>query len=316
MNPEQIVTDQEEVPPQQTAPPITQINYTTPREEERSSQALKRSPPEIFDGDRTKSETFIDQFDVYVKINRKNDTMREPYSRVLMAILFIKGKKVRDWARGRVLALDQEIENGVPHENEKLWKDFSEAFNDAFTDTTHTQDAYNKLKVFKMEGDDLDSYMSQHATLVRLSGWAPEGEAAIETFREGLKTPLLLAIMKRDNQPETLREWKEAAITKQKKWKNIRATGLLKKRGDKDDRTARIKATLERRGKAKDPNAMEVNNTRLAPLTEEERRQLMKEGRCFKCRQQGHLSHVCTNKNRYKGSNQQPRTRVNEVVDD
>ena len=47
-----------------------------------------------------------------------------------------------------------------------------------------------------MEGDDLDLYISQHATLVRLSGWAPEGEAAIKTFREELKTPLLLAIMK------------------------------------------------------------------------------------------------------------------------
>ena len=166
-----------------------------------------------------------------------------------------------------------------------------------------------------MKGDDLDSYISQHATLVRLSGWAPEGEAAIKTFREGLKTPLLLAIMKRDNQPETLKDWKEAAITGQKKWKNIRATGLLKKKGNKDDHASRIKAALERHGKAKDPDAMDIDNTRLAPLTEEERRQLMKEGRCFKCHQQGHLSNACTNKNGYKGGNQQPRTRVNEVVD-
>ena len=206
MNPEQIIPDQEEAPPQQTVLPGAQINYTAPREEERSSQALKGSASEIFDGDRTKSETFIDQFDVYTKINRKNESMREPYSRVLMAISFIKGKKVRDWARGRVLTLNQEIDNGTPHEDEKLWRDFANAFNEAFTDTTRAQDAYNKLKAFKMEGDDLDSYMSQHATLVRLSGWASEGEAAIETFREGLKTPLLLAIMKRDNQPETLKE--------------------------------------------------------------------------------------------------------------
>ena len=315
MHPEQIDVDQGEAPPQQTAPPVTQINYTTPREEERSSRALKGSAPEVFDGDRTKSETFIDQFDVYAKINRKNESMREPYSRVLMAISFIKGKKVRDWARGRVLALEQETDNGTPYDDERLWRDFANAFNEAFTDTTRAQDAYNKLKAFKMEGDDLDSYMSQHATLIRLSGWAPEGEAAIETFREGLKTPLLLAIMKRDNQPETLKEWKEAAIIEQKKWKNIRATGLLKKRGDKDDRAARIKAALERRGKTRDPDVMEVDNAKLALLTEEERRQLMKEGRCFKCRQQGHLSHACTNKHGYKGSNQQPRTRVNEVVD-
>lgn len=68
MNPKQIDINQEEAPPQ-TAPPIAQINYTAPAEEERSSQALKGSAPEIFDGDRTKLETFIDQFDIYVKIN-------------------------------------------------------------------------------------------------------------------------------------------------------------------------------------------------------------------------------------------------------
>ena len=316
MNPKQIDVDQEETPPQQTAPPTAQINYTAPREEEKSSQALKGSAPEIFDGDRTKSETFIDQFNVYAKINRKNETMREPYSRVLMAVSFIKGKKVRDWARGRILVLDQEMEKGTSFNDERLWKDFTNAFNEAFTDTTRTQDAYNKLKEFKMKGNDLDSYISQHATLVQLSGWALEGEAAIETFREGLKTPLLLAIMKQDNQPETLKDWKEATITKQKKWKNIRATGLLKKKGNKDDRANRIRATLERRNRAKDPDAMDIDNTRLAPLTEEERRQLMKEGRCFKCCQQGHVSNGCTNKNGYKGNGQQPQTRVNEVVDD
>ena len=81
--------------------------------------------------------------------------MREPYSRVLMAISFIKGKKVRDWARGRVLALEQETDNGTPYDDERLWRDFANAFNEAFTDTTRAQDAYNKLKAFKMEGDDL-----------------------------------------------------------------------------------------------------------------------------------------------------------------
>ena len=128
--------------------------------------------------------------------------------------------------------------------------------------------------------------------------------------------PLLLAIMKGDNQLETLKDWKEAAITKQKKWKNIRATGLFKRKGNKNNHASRIRAALEKCNKTKDPDAMDIDNTRLAPLMEEERCQLMKEGRCFKCRQQGHLSNACINKNGYKGGNQQPQTRVNEVVDD
>jgi hypothetical protein len=37
--------------------------------------------------------------------------------------------------------------------------------------------------------------------------------------------------------------------------------------------------------KEKDPNAMDINK-----LTVEERDKLMKEGKCFRCRKQGHLS--------------------------
>ena len=46
--------------------------------------------------------------------------MREPYSQVLMARSFLKGKKVQDWARGCVLVLDQEIEKGTSFNNERL----------------------------------------------------------------------------------------------------------------------------------------------------------------------------------------------------
>ena len=48
--------------------------------------------------------------------------------------------------------------------------------------------------------------------------------------------------------------------------------------------------------KTKDPNAMEVDATTSVPfrkLTEEERKQYMKEGRCFRCRQQGHMVREC-----------------------
>ena len=40
--------------------------------------------------------------------------------------------------------------------------------------------------------------------------------------------------------------------------------------------------------KERDPNAMDVDR-----LTIEERTKLMKEGRCFKCKKQGHLSRDC-----------------------
>jgi Zinc knuckle len=74
--------------------------------------------------------------------------------------------------------------------------------------------------------------------------------------------------------------------------------------------------------KPKDPNAMDVDNVRLNPLTNEERKKLSDEGRCFRCRKQGHMSRACPlNKNAQVNQteakkNTQPKTRITEVIDD
>ncbi len=67
-----------------------------------------------------------------------------------------------------------------------------------------TQEAYNKLKTLKMNEDDLDTYIATHESLVLRAGWAPDGDAAIESFRNGLKKPLHLSVLKRDAVPTTL----------------------------------------------------------------------------------------------------------------
>ena len=197
------------VPAEDAEQPVTQINYTATTDEEKTSRSLKESLPKIFDREREYLENFMDEFDIYTKINRNNDGMKEAYSRVLMCLSFIKGKKVRDWAKGRVGVLDKEIKDGTRYDNERLWADFGNTFVEAFTDTTRAQDAYNKLKELKMEGDDLDLYISTHTTLVRLSKWAPEGEVAIETFKEGLKRQSCLAVMRHDYQPKP---WKNGRM--------------------------------------------------------------------------------------------------------
>jgi hypothetical protein len=55
--------------------PVAQINYATTADEEKTSRSLKGSPPKIFDGTCNDSENFMDEFDIYTKINRKNESM-------------------------------------------------------------------------------------------------------------------------------------------------------------------------------------------------------------------------------------------------
>lgn len=116
---------------------VAQINYTATPEEEKMSHALKGSPPKIFDGMCENLENFMDEFDIYAKINRKNESMKEAYSQVLMCLSFIKGKtrKVCNWAKGHIVVLDKEIKDGMHYDDERLWTDFGNTFIELFTDT-------------------------------------------------------------------------------------------------------------------------------------------------------------------------------------
>ena len=57
-------------------PPAAAVNATTDEAQSTTNEggqgSLKGSPPKEFDGTRSKSETFGDDFSIYQRINRKN----------------------------------------------------------------------------------------------------------------------------------------------------------------------------------------------------------------------------------------------------
>ena len=297
----------------QTTANTTRIAKSDP-DEEKETKALKGSAPKVFDGTRKDSERFWDEFNYYRKLNRKSEVMKEPYSRVLMALSYMKGDKIWDWRRSAAEQLDEQIDSGKSYNDETLWENFKQTFEQSFTDTTKKQDAYLKLKNLRMQGDDLDTYMALYRQLVLKAGWDITGDGARDTFSEGLKLGLKLAILRgRDDIPETLDDWKKAAINEQRKWawiKHAKSEGTGRQNDWK-------KALGKKDTPKKDPNAMEVDNARLAPLTDAEKEQLRKEGRCFRCRLQGHLSFSCPKKTGEAAKKTTyTQARITEVVDD
>jgi hypothetical protein len=77
------------------------------------SNGLKGTAPAVFNGDRSRSESFWNEFRRYRLLNRNNDSISIPFFRVLTALSYIKGLLVEDW----VNACDVELEKRTDRPN-------------------------------------------------------------------------------------------------------------------------------------------------------------------------------------------------------
>jgi Retrotransposon gag protein/Zinc knuckle len=186
---------------------------------------------------------------------------------------------------------------------------------DAFTNTAKKEDAYQKLKHLKMKDKLVDDYITAFNSLAAKAGWELTNEGTIDAFRSGLRPGTLNAIMNRDVWPKTMAQWQQAARDELRKYLAKKAIlsfhppmGNQGNLGIRNQWQHRFGQRGQGGGSSScDPNAMDVNviNTR-NPLSEEEKRQLMAEGRCFFCKQQGHMSRNCPKKPNH--SNTTPTT--------
>jgi len=75
--------------------------------------ALKGNPPPIFTGDRSTTRKFINNFDLWKAINRYNDTMRKPFSRVVTLLTYMDGPLVDAWKEEQMHKLQQAMDDGT-----------------------------------------------------------------------------------------------------------------------------------------------------------------------------------------------------------
>jgi hypothetical protein len=170
---------------------------------------LREKAPKLFDGDRTKSKALISDIRIYFKINRNKFDVKNVYSRVLLALSFIKGPNVVNWMGTQFDQLEEDLVNicGGDEDDEDLWIEFEKRFKRAYISSTAKESAYVKLQSLKMKGDQLDKYIADFSTLIGELGWDYDSEISCHNFWEGLPVPLACDIIKMQGMPESLTQW-------------------------------------------------------------------------------------------------------------
>ena len=313
-------------PPQQETMSVN-VTTTAPAQNVPSNGGMRGVPPTIFDGTRSKADDFMGQFRRFKMVNRTHEAMRIPYDRVLTALTYMRGPLINDWIDQQEKKLaartDTTKRNHVPETDEVLWDEFETAFLNAWTDTSKKQNAYDQLMRLMMNGWDVDTYIATCDRLALAAGWDLDSEGTIAKFREGLTKGVHSKALDRDHIPRTIDEWKAAArteVARAKEKYNAGLTRTQRRNPPKSGTYQNPESTPRTNTNNSGITPMEVDNatgqTNFKKLTPEERAQLAKEGRCFRCRLQGHMARDCPkNSNRNSNANVRETPTENKTTD-
>ena len=301
-------------PPQQETMSVN-VTTTAPAHNVPSNGGMRGVPPTIFDGTRSKADDFMGQFRRFKMVNRTHEAMKVPYDRVLTALTYMRGPLINDWIDQQEKKLADRTDttkcNHVQESDEVLWSEFETAFLAAWTDTSKKQNAYDQLMRLTMNGWDIDTYIATFDRLALVAGWDLDSEGTIAKFREGLSKGVHSKALDRDRIPRTIDEWKAAArteVARAKEKYNAGLTGNQRRNSPKSGTYQNPQPTPRTNTNNSGAVPMEVDNatgqTNFKKLTPEEWAQLAKEGRCFRCRLQGHMARDCPkNSNRNSNAN-------------
>jgi len=114
------------------------------------SRALSGVPPPIFNGDRDKSELFLDKFMSYEIVNSDAKQFTTPFLKVALCLSYMNGPKIDSWACHQRLWLKAQKDAGVSMMDRSLWDDFEADFRRAYADQDAKLTAYQKLNELRM----------------------------------------------------------------------------------------------------------------------------------------------------------------------
>ena len=99
------------------------------------SEKFVGNAPIIFTGDRSKTEQFLTQWELYWGVNNKNSLMRNAYQRLMLFLTYIQGNIVNKWIMAMSRWLNRQIAGGIHDDNEELWRAVDNAFQRRFANT-------------------------------------------------------------------------------------------------------------------------------------------------------------------------------------
>jgi hypothetical protein len=268
--------------------PVLEMADVIMNDHDSKIKEVKLNPPKPFDGKRENLKKFIQDGELYITINKK--TYDDEIKKIGFFLSFMNEGDAASWkeqllddAMTRAQASNTDLNLGT-------YAQFKHDLQEAFAPYDSPGDALERMKLLRMKKDDsIDEHIAKFRMLVSESKLDKSSPVIIDFFRETLGFPLQRRIMTLENPPKKIDDWYEWATKLDHQWRRMqRIMGRTQTNHPKTN--ASNKRFFPR--KERDPNAMDID-----AMSFDERKKLMQDGKCFRCKRPGHISKDCPLKN-------------------
>jgi len=143
--------------------------------------------PDKFEGNQSKTQRFLNQFNRFMLMNHKANIAKDPISKCIYFMSLLNGEKVNGWVNMAFNWL-KEIEDdpSLIDRFSNPWKMMEEKFKISFTDYAERERAQDQLGKLKMTGDNLNKYLAAFETLGNRAELNSDDLSNLRTFAQGL----------------------------------------------------------------------------------------------------------------------------------
>jgi hypothetical protein len=201
------------VPSPPSPPPPPSFLLPPPAPLLQDEEELKGQEPIVFNGDCSKTEEFLTQWELYSGVNYAHSAMQMPFTKAMLFLTYIQGTQVNEWVAAQSTRLIGDVaHHGIPATTVALWTDLKNVFKRAFADTLAQERAQATLKRgLHMNGMDVDGYVATFERLVRTARYNLNDLQTLDYFTDGMHHNLFKECYQNDD-PVTYNDWKASLL--------------------------------------------------------------------------------------------------------
>jgi Retrotransposon gag protein/Zinc knuckle len=253
------------------------------------TKELNLNKPEVFNSNQDGFKEFLQNVEVYMDVNHEtyNNNMRK----IAFGLSFMTAGSAATWKAQFIEEAYAKPTPANPNHRLGTYTQFRKDLIEAFSMFDSVGDALDELQSLrKKKNESIDEHIARFKMLAAKSKIDTMNPLFIELFKETLPWGLTLELIKLETLLKTIDDWYKWAATIDHQFHKVNQAIEQTRVNSGKERTPQQKYYFPR--KERDPNAMDIDR-----LTVEECNKLMKEGRCFKCRNTGHQANECPEEN-------------------